>query len=193
MLAQARPKKQAAIDEYCQKLRLDLVEAQPAIFAGPNPWVALDSSPGKLFDGQLAYVYYEGSRPRLLVLLMRGPRHEWLQTVSYFYGPDGLLLKRERYLEQTLANSALEESLYYENGRMFSRSSKDHALNGGHEDNSLFNDHDAPEFASTDDLPFPAGGESGEVGVVKRPALDPDPRSSRLHPPSRWKAGLARA
>jgi hypothetical protein len=90
--------------------------------------------------------------------------------VSYFYGPDGLLLKRERYLEQTLANSALEESLYYENGRMLSRSSKDHALNGGHEDDSLFNDHDAPEFISTDDLPFPAASDvTNEISQRDRP------------------------
>jgi hypothetical protein len=95
-----------------------------------------------------------------VVLLMRGPRHDWFQTVSYFYDADGLLLKRERYLEQTSSNTALEEALYYEHGKMFSRTSKDRPLNGGHEDTSLFNDPDAPEFGSTDDLPFPAEADS---------------------------------
>lgn len=172
LLAHGRPKKQSAIDEYCQDLRRELVEAQPAIYAGPNPWVAIDSSPGQVFDAQLAYVYSQGSRTRLVVLLMRGPHHDWFQTVNYFFDADGLLLKRERYLEHGPSNTALEESLYYEHGKMFSRTGKDHPLSSGHEDSSIFNDPDAPEFGSSDELPFPAAADStSEIARRDRPRV----------------------
>jgi hypothetical protein len=153
--AQARTKKLVAIDELCRRLRSEFIEAQPAIFSGPNPWVPLERAPSRLREGTLAYVYSEGPLTRWVVLLIEGPHHAWSETVNYFFASNGQLLKRERYLEDVTSNTALEENRYYENGELLNRSTGHHALKSGHENSDQFNDQDAPEFISVDDLPFP--------------------------------------
>jgi hypothetical protein len=158
--AQARPKKQAAIDDYCQRLRAEFVEAHPAVFSGPTPWVELERPPGRLPEGTLALVYAQGSQARWVVLLIQGPHHQWSQTVNYFYGADNRLVKRERYLDQVPANTALQEFLYYEHGEVFSKTTRHHPLKAGREDNSQFDDPNAPEFGSVDELPFPPDAEA---------------------------------
>jgi len=158
--AQGRPKKQAVIDDYCQRLRSEFVETQPAVFSGPNPWVQLEDAPGRVLEGMLALVYAEGSQARWVVLLVRGPHHEWTQTVNYFYAADNRLVKRERYLDQVPANTALQEVLYYQDGAVFSKTSHHQALKAGREDGSQFDDPNAPEFGSVEELPFPYDTDS---------------------------------
>jgi hypothetical protein len=108
-----------------------------------------------VLEGTLALVYAEGSQTRWVVLLVQGPHHQWSQTVNYFYGTDNRLVKRERYLDQVPANTALQEFLYYQQGRVFSKMSSHHPLKAGREDTSQFDDPNAPEFGSVDELPFP--------------------------------------
>ena len=158
--SQSRTNKQTAIDEYCQRLRAEFVETQPDIFRGPNPWVQLERPPGRVLEGSLALVYAEGSQTRWVQLLIEGPHHEWSQTVNYFYGTDNRLVKRERYLDQVPANTTLEELLYYENGRIFSKASRHHPLKTGREDHSQFDDPNAPEFGSVEELPFPEDADA---------------------------------
>ena len=160
LAAQGRPNKQAAIDHYCQRLRAEFVEAQPGVFRGPNPWVQLETPPGRVREGTLALVYAEGSQARWVQLLIQGPHHEWFQTVNYFYGSDNRLVKRERYLEQVPANIALQEILYYQDGAVFRKISHHRPLKAGREDNAQFDDPNAPEFGSVEELPFPADSDS---------------------------------
>jgi hypothetical protein len=80
--------------------------------------------------------------------------------VNYFYGTDNRLVKRERYLDQVPANTTLEELLYYENGRIFSKASRHHPLKTGREDHSQFDDPNAPEFGSVEELPFPEDADA---------------------------------
>jgi hypothetical protein len=174
--AQGRSKKQAAIDEYCKRLRVEFVEAQPAVFAGPNPWVQQEGPPGRVLEGMLALVYAEGSQTRWVVLLIQGPHHEWFQTVNYFYGTDNRLVKRERYLDQVQANTAFQEVLYYEHGAVFSKDSGHHPLKGGREDGSQFDDPNAPEFGSVEELPFPEDSDSERpLALIPRGSI---PRSA---------------
>ncbi len=174
--AQGRPKKEAAIDQYCERLRLEFVEAQPDVFGGPNPWVQLERPPERVREGMLAFVYSEGWQTRWVELLIEGPHHEWFQTVHYFYGADNRLVKRERYLEQVPANTALEEVLYYEDGAVFRKSSHHHPLKAGREDNTQFDDPNAPEFGSVEELPFPANSDGERpLALGKRsPGLSAD-------------------
>jgi hypothetical protein len=108
----------------------------------------------------LALVYAEGSQTRWVELLIEGPHHEWFQTVNYFYGTDNRLQRRERYLDQVPANTSLQEFLYYEHGRMFTKTSRHHPLKAGREDNSQFDDPNAPEFGSVEELPFPQDADA---------------------------------
>ncbi len=168
--AEARSKKLVGIDEYCRKARTQFVETTPALFGGPNPWIALDNVPSRLLEGMLAYVYTEGLQTRWVVLLIEGPNHRWSETVNYFFGSDNRLVKRERYLEQPEANTALEEFLYYQGGELLSENTTHSALAAGPERSDSFDDPDAPEFLSTSDLPFPADGEGlGTQRLVEIP------------------------
>jgi hypothetical protein len=179
LAAQGRPNKQTAIDNYCQRLRAEFVEAQPDVFRGPNPWVQLEMPPGRVVEGSLALVYAEGSETRWVQLLIKGPHHEWFQTVNYFYGPDNRLVKRERYLEQVPANIALQEVLYYEDGAVFKKTSRHHSLKAGREDNAQFDDPNAPEFGSVEELPFPADSDSERPLAQTLPAVVAPFRAAR--------------
>ncbi len=126
-----------------------------------------------MLEGTLALVYAEGAQTRWVVLLIQGPHHAWSQTVNYFYGTDNRLVKRERYLDHVPANTALEERLYYEHGHMFSKTSRHHPLKAGREGSSQFDDPNAPEFSSADDLPFPPDADAARLlarTAAERPA-----------------------
>ncbi len=190
--AQSRPNKQAAIDDYCQRLRAEFVETQPDVFRGPNPWVQLEKPPARVLEGSLALVYAEGSQTRWVELLIVGPHHEWFQTVNYFYGPDNRLVKRERYLDQVPANTALEELLYYEQGRVFSKTSHHHPLKAGREDSAQYYDPNAPEFGSVDELPFPADADADRplASTAAERVLGPTPARNAGPPASALPAAL---
>jgi len=155
-----RALKPAAIDRYCEQLKLEFRETTPYLFAGPDPWVELDEMPSVFSDQVLASVYAEGAGIRRVVLRLFGPKNDWDQTVDYCFARDGSLLKRTRYLEQKTANIAFEETAYYADGRTRKERVRHHALGSGREDRSQFNDPGAPDYPTVTDLPFPEDFDS---------------------------------
>jgi hypothetical protein len=153
--AYGRPKKLAAIDLYCERLKTEFLESAPVLFVGPDPWTELEKRPDSIADDVLASVYAEGLKIRWVVLQIAGPNRQWSETVSYFFDKNDLLVKRERYLDQRAANIAFEEIRYYTNGEVLTERTHHHALGPGRQDSSQFDDPDAPDFLAVDDLPFP--------------------------------------
>lgn len=154
-LAGARSKKLAAVDLYCDQLKSEFRETVPIVFSGPDPWVEIDDAGAVLRDEAIAYVYAEGSIIRWVVLVLDGSRNNWVQTVNYYFREDGMLAKRERFLESRAANVDFEQISYFENGRVVKNQSHHHALDSGREDKNRLDDPNAPLYLSTDELPFP--------------------------------------
>ena len=153
--AEGRPKQLTGIDDYCNRLKTEFVEARPILFSGPDPWTELDEPPPHFRDEALATVYLDGEKIRWVVMQLGTRQDAWSETVQYFYGTDGNLVKRERYLDEPASNTALEETLYYHDGELLRKYTKHRALAGRRENDSMFENHDAPEYLSTSDLPFP--------------------------------------
>lgn len=161
LLANANSEKTAAIDDFCVTIRNEFVESAPRYFSGPDPWVQLDRLPDSFADVAVATVYTEGSRVRWVVLEMAGPQDGWFETTHYFFDQQGLVKKRERLLEQNSANVRVEESMYFQKGKIIKTSYRHSPLHPGRrdrrkeEDWDAFYDPNAPEYETTADLPSP--------------------------------------
>lgn len=145
----------AAIEDYCGGLKAEFIEATPVLFSGPDPWAEVDESPPHFRDEALAIVYLDGENIRWVIMQLGTRQDAWTETVQYFYSAGGNLVKRERHLDEPTSNTALQEVLYYQDGSLLRKITKHHALAGGQENDALFRNHDAPEYLSTSELPFP--------------------------------------
>ncbi len=108
-MVEARPKHLSGIDDYCNRLKAEFVEARPILFSGPDPWAELDEPPPHFRDEALATVYLDGEKIRWVVMQLGARQDAWSETVQYFYGPDGNLVKRERYLDEPLPTPRLKK------------------------------------------------------------------------------------
>jgi hypothetical protein len=160
--AAGRSGKIQGIDALCQATRQEFVEGMPRYFSGPDPWLEGERWPASLASGALAGVYAEGARVRWVVLQISGPGHVWSETTDYFFDEAGVILKRERRLEHIPANVRVEESTYFQRGKVirtrYRHTPLQPATRGkpvarGKEDWDKFFDPNAPEYRSTGDLP----------------------------------------
>jgi hypothetical protein len=154
-----RSRKLVEIDDYCQRVQAEFREAAPITFAGPDPWVQVDEALETARQDAVAYVYAAGPRIVWVFLQLNGAREIWHEDVYYFFREDGTLAKRKRNLEDTGANIALEVLTYYDHGRILKQKMHRHALGPGRQRMSAFEDEDAPEYLTVDDLPFPRTAE----------------------------------
>ena len=158
LCAHRHPSKTAAIDDLCAVVRNEFVESAPHYFAGPDPWVP-DQLPDSFADAAVASVYMEGARVRWVVLQMAGPQDGWFETTQYFFDEAGSIKKRERRLELNMANIRIEESLYFQHGRVIKTTYNHGPMRQGpshsreKENWDSFYDPDAPEYNSTAELP----------------------------------------
>jgi hypothetical protein len=76
-------------------------------------------------------VYLDGEKIRWVIMQLGALQDTWTETVQYFYGTDGNLVKRERSLEDAASNTALQEGLYYQSGKLLRENTIHHALGGG--------------------------------------------------------------
>jgi|GEM_PF-6674077 len=148
-----RPSKTAAIDNFCATIRHEFVEAVPRYFSGPDPWMELGSLPDSFADAAIASVYSEGPRITWVVLVMSGPGDGWFQTTHYFFDEFGLIKKRQRYYQHLEANVKIEETLYFEKGKLIKTRFHHATLAPGRENWDAFFDPHAPEYLRTEDLP----------------------------------------
>jgi hypothetical protein len=151
--AYAGPSKIRAIDAYCGQLRADFASTAPYVFSGPDPWVQLDEVPAAMPDEGLAFVYTSGADIRWVFFRITDRDNQWSEDIDYFYR--GTLAKRERHLQSTPSNIALDVVSYYVDGQVVKERSHHHPLLPGKTDSSQFIDPDAPQFLTVDDLPLP--------------------------------------
>ncbi len=154
-LAFGHSKKIAEIEAYCKQVQAVSAFVVPFVFSGPDPWVELDEVPAAMPDQQLAFVYTSGWQVRWVFLRAVSTDEGWSEDVDYFFRDDGRIAKRVRHVQSVAANIALEVATYYRDGRVVKAKSHHRSLHPGRQDFSKFTDPDAPEFESTDDLPFP--------------------------------------
>ena len=156
LCAQGRPNHIQRIDAECAVIRAEFVASLPRYFSGPEPWVQLDRLPDAFADAAIASVYSEGPRLRWLVLDMAGPNNGWFERTSYFFDEAGFVEKRERLLEEDSSNTRVQESTYFEKGRIIKTTYHHAPLQLGHdskENLDVFYDPNAPEYTSTAELP----------------------------------------
>jgi hypothetical protein len=160
-IIRGRPAKTALIDASCLTIRNEFLEATPAFFSGPDPWVQLDRLPHTFPDAAIAAVYSEGPRIKWVVLEMQGPDNAWYEITNYFFDESGLLQKRERRLDQYSSHIQVSENFYFENRKRIKTSfhhqqlSENNSAEKDKENWDTFYDPDAPLYTSTADLPVP--------------------------------------
>lgn len=152
--AGSRSRKVDAIDLYCQRLQSSFVNATPFVFSGPDPWTEMDELPARMPDEAVAYVYATGPDIRWVFIRIVDEDEDWAEDINYFYRDDGTLIKRTRQIQAHAANIVLDETGYFESGKLLKDSRKHHALASGRQDSSRFIDPDAPLYWTTGDLPF---------------------------------------
>ena len=125
-----------------------------------SPSAELPELPRDFEDAAVATVYMNGTRTQWVVLELQGgggtEANGWYEKVDYYFDFEGKIVKRERHLEHVAANSAVDESKYYINGKKFKARLTHHALAKGREDWSKLFDPEAPEYTNANELPFPA-------------------------------------
>jgi hypothetical protein len=166
-LAMGVSKKVAAIDQYCQSVEAEFTTGPSLMFAGPDPWVQIDLPPSDMSEGAFAYVYTEGVQVLWVFLREFGDDRKWVQDTNYFYRPDGTLARRDRSLITLEGNLSLDVTEYYEHGEVIKEVTHHRALGHGKENLNAFQDHEPPQFLTTDELPF----EDGEMDLRRRLAL----------------------
>jgi hypothetical protein len=86
---------------------------------------------------------------------MADEEEKWQQDIQYYFNENGSIAKRYRQLFSAGANVELDETTYYEDGRVIKEITHHHPMIKGAKATEDFSDPEAPQYLSVDDLPFP--------------------------------------